>query len=261
MHTSPRRLSMVSTRRLGLGLALALLMGTAAVAAGCSGSPRSTPAPAASASAGEAGVARGLNDRFLSDSVDVAEFVRTFEGESREIAAQRQGITLHLGLRPGMAVADVGAGTGLFMEELAHGVGREGRVYAVDLAPAFVEHLRERARDQGLEQVQVVQCSERSIGLPAASIDVAFVCDTYHHFDYPQSSLASLREALKPDGLLVIVDFERRPESRQWVLEHVRADSAQVITEIEAAGFRLIDRPAVAGLQENYLLRFRKSAD
>ncbi|HZL99062.1 MAG TPA: class I SAM-dependent methyltransferase, partial [Planctomycetota bacterium] len=179
-----------------------------------------------------------------------------FEGESREIAAQCAGITLHLGLRPGMAVADIGAGTGLFMGELARSVGPEGRVYAVEIAPAFVEHLRRRAAEAGLEQVEVVQCSERSVGLPPDSLDAALVCDTYHHFEYPQSTLASLRSALKPGGLLAVVDFERLPDSRPWVLEHVRAGSEQVIAEIEAAGFRLVDRPDVGGLEENYLLRF-----
>ena len=157
-----------------------------------------------------------------------------------------------------MTVADVGAGTGLFMSELAHGVGPEGRVYAVDIAPAFVEHLRERAQAEGLSQVEVVRCTERSVELPAGSVDVALVCDTYHHFEYPHATLESLRAALKPGGVLAVVDFERRPDSRAWVLEHVRCDSEQVIAEIEAAGFQLVDRPAVSGLQENYLLRFRR---
>jgi ubiquinone/menaquinone biosynthesis C-methylase UbiE len=206
----------------------------------------------------ERSVRPGANDAFLASDVDVDEFVEKFENESREIAAQRANITLHLGLRPGMSVADIGAGTGLFMDELAHGVGSTGRVYAVDIAPAFVEHLRERAAASGLDQVQVVRATERSVELPAASIDVALVCDTYHHFEYPQSTLESLHAALRPDGLLAVVDFERTPESRAWVLEHVRAGSAQVIAEIEAAGFQLVDRPAVSGLTENYLLRFRK---
>lgn len=221
-----------------------------------------SPAPAAgrdaAAPSAETSVRPGVNAPFLAPDVDVGEFVKAFEGESREIAQQCANITLHLGLRPGMTVADVGAGTGLFMSELAHGVGAAGRVYAIDIAPAFVEHLRERAKAEGLGQVEVVQCSERSVDLPEGSVDVAFVCDTYHHFEYPQATLASLRSALKPGGLLAVVDFERRPDSRAWVLEHVRCDSETVIAEIEAAGFQLVDRPAVSGLQENYLLRFRK---
>ena len=244
---------------LPLLLLLLLLLGSAGA---CSGpATRSAPSAGSPSSPGgsEQSVRPGVNDRFLAQDVNVAEFVQAFEGESREIAVQRAGIALHLGLRPGMAVADVGAGTGLFMEELAHGVGSTGTVYAVDLAPAFVEHLRQRAAEHELKQVQVVQCTDRSIELPSGSIDVALVCDTYHHFEYPTLTLASIATALKPGGLLVVVDFERTPDSRPWVLEHVRCGSEQVITEIEAAGFQLVDRPAVSGLSENYLLRFRKS--
>lgn len=243
------------------GLCLAPALGcsgthdTAHAGASSSGGSGSS---AAGSSRSDASIRPGANAPFLSPDLDVQKFVETFEGESREIAAQRQGIALYLGLQPGMAVADIGAGTGLFMEELAHGVGPTGKVYAVDLAPGFVAHLRERAAKAQLKQVQVVQCSDHSTELPAASIDVAFVCDTFHHLEYPAAVLASLRSALKPGGLLVVVDFERRPDSRAWVLEHVRCGSEQVIAEIEAAGFRLVDQPAVAGLAENYLLRFRK---
>jgi len=215
----------------------------------------SMAAPAPSA---ESSVRPGVNAPFLDEALDVGHFVEVFEGESREIAAQRELITLHLGLRPGMTVADIGAGTGLFMSDLAHGVGERGTVYAVELAPGFVEHLRRRASEGGLDRVQVVPCTERSVELEPDSVDVALVCDTYHHFEYPRSTLASLREALKPGGLLVVVDFERRPDSRQWVLDHVRCGSEQVIAEIEAEGFHLVDRPEVPGLSENYLLRFRR---
>ena len=236
--------------RLGLMLVPPLLLALA-----CASPP---PAAGAASAGPETSVRPGVNAPFLAPNVNVGEFVQAFEGESREIAQQCANITLFLGLRPGMTVADVGAGTGLFMSELAHGVGPAGRVYSVDIAPAFVAHLRERARTEGLGQVEVVQCSDRSVDLPAGSVDVALVCDTYHHFEYPRSTLESLRSAIKPGGVLAIVDFERRPDSRDWVLQHVRCDSAQVIAEVEAAGFHLEDRPPVPGLSENYLLRFRR---
>ena len=245
------RLVLPDSRLLPPLLLLALACGAPAAPAAAPGSPRT-------ADAAEPSVRPGVNAPFLATDVDVGHFVETFEGESREIAAQRQLIAMHLGLRPGMTVADIGAGTGLFMPDLAHGVGPGGTVYAVDIAPAFLEHLRQRARAEGLDRVQVVAGTERSVELPPSSVDVAFVCDTYHHFEYPHSTLASLRDALKPDGVLVVVDFERRSDSRQWVLDHVRCGSEQVIAEIEAEGFHLIDRPAVQGLAENYLLRFRR---
>jgi len=209
--------------------------------------------------AGEPSVRPGVNATFLSEDLDVERWVGVFESESREIFARRDALADALGLAPGMAVADIGAGTGLFMGPFAERVGPAGRVYEVDISPRFLAHLRARAAAAGLAQVRVVTGSERSVELPPASVDVAFVCDTYHHFEYPHSTLASLRAALRPGGALVVVDFERIPgRSRDWVLEHVRAGREVFAREIEAAGFEPRGAVAVEGLEENYVLRFRR---
>jgi len=161
-------------------------------------------------------------------------------------------------LQPGMTVADIGAGTGLFVELFAQQVGPKGKLYAIDIAPKFVEHIRQRAAAQGLAHVNAVLGQEDAIPLPTDSLDVAFVCDTYHHFEYPKSVLASLHRVLRPGGALILIDFERIPgQSRQWVIDHIRADKTTVTKEIEAAGFRLVEEP-IAGLKEHYFLRFAK---
>jgi ubiquinone/menaquinone biosynthesis C-methylase UbiE len=157
-----------------------------------------------------------------------------------------------------MAVADVGAGTGMFVDFFAQDVTRSGRVYAVEIAAKFVDLLRERAATRGMAQVEVVLCSERDVSLPAGSVDVVFTCDTYHHFEYPVSTLASIHRALRPGGHFVVVDFDRIPGvSREWVLGHVRCGKEQVIAEVTAAGFTLVDDVPLE-LQENYFLRFRR---
>jgi len=205
----------------------------------------------------ETSVRPGANERFLDPDLPVQSFVDTFEGESREIARERDRIADVLGLQPGMAVADIGAGTGLFLEPLATAVGPQGRVYAVELSTAFVRHLKQRAAEHGWTQVQTVLCTEDSTTLPVGAVDVALVCDTYHHFEYPRATLASLHEALVPGGRLVIVDFEREPgRSRDWVLEHVRLGRDAVRAEVEAAGFRFEALVPIEGLVENYVLVF-----
>lgn len=197
-----------------------------------------------------------LNRPFLDPAMEVATFVDRFETESREIAHRRDAIAGALGLKQGMAVADIGAGTGLFMAPFASAVGPAGRLYAVDISPPFIDHLRQRALQGGYSQVVPVLCTDRSCGLPAASIDLAFVCDTYHHFDHPADTLASLFQALRPGGALVVVDFERIPGvSRQWTLDHVRAGKEVFRAEIEAAGFSFV-REEQVGLAENYMIRF-----
>jgi predicted methyltransferase len=228
-------------------------------------SPSATPDPPASpdtsvdAVRDETSVRPGINDRFLSEGLDVDAFTEIFEGESREIYRARREIIAELGLEPGSTMADVGAGTGLFLPLFDAAVGARGRVYAVDIAPNFLAHLRERAKREELSSVTVVEATEHSVELPPASVDLAFVCDTYHHFEYPRSSLASLREAIRPGGMLVVIDFERIPDqTRPWVLEHVRAGKDVVTREIEAAGFQLEEEVEIAGLTENYMLRFRR---
>ena len=172
----------------------------------------------------EDSVRPGVNERFLAEDLDVEYFVGIFEGESREVSVQRKRIVEALAVSSGMTVADIGAGTGLFLPAFNHGVGSEGRVYAVEISPKFLEHLRERSKREDLARVEVVKGLEDSVALPAASVDLAFVCDTYHHFEYPKSTLESLYTAIRPGGSLVILDFERIPgKSRKAGLPARRA--------------------------------------
>ena len=131
---------------------------------------------------------------------------------------------------------------GLLSVGVDHAVGRTGQGLSLRLA-----------------RVEVVEGLEDSVALPAASVDLAFVCDTYHHFEYPRSTLASLYAAIRPGGSLVILDFERVPgKSDDWVLEHVRAGKEVFRSEIESAGFRFEREVKVEDLKENYVLRFRR---
>jgi SAM-dependent methyltransferase/protein tyrosine phosphatase (PTP) superfamily phosphohydrolase (DUF442 family) len=203
-----------------------------------------------------------LNKDFLDPNLDVDQWLARFEVESREIFAHRLEILKLCGIRAGDDVADVGAGTGLFTRLMAHETGPDGRVFAVEISPAFLTHINALTTALSIANVTSVLCREDSVTLPDESIDLAFVCDTYHHFAYPQATLASIRSALRPGGQLIVVDFERIPgESRQWVLDHVRASKETVREEIEQAGFEFVDEPAVAGLEENYMLQFRKPAE
>ena len=228
------------------------------LAAGCR-SAAPAPAPAPVAAERPASVKPGINDAFLSPDLDVDQFVQRFETESREIYVERAAIAELCGLRPGQSVADIGAGTGLFTFAFAERVGAAGRVYAVDIAAPFVERLSAQAAERGMAHVEGVVCAEDDVRLPPRSVDVAFICDTYHHFEYPAATMASLHRAMKPGAMLVVIDFERiEGVSREWVLGHVRAGREVVTREIEAAGFEYVDDPTPGGLKENYALRFRR---
>jgi ubiquinone/menaquinone biosynthesis C-methylase UbiE len=207
----------------------------------------------------EKSVKPGINDPFTKN-LDVKKFEATFEGESREVFVQRERIVAACNATPGMLVADVGAGTGLFTRLFARQVGSEGQVFAVEIAPKFLEHVQKTCRDAKLDNVTPVLCREDSVDLPPNSVDLVFVCDTYHHFEFPARTLASIRRALKPGGRLVVVDFHRIPgKSTNWVLGHVRAGREEVESEIAAAGFKKQPAPEVP-LSENYMTVFSKDA-
>jgi ubiquinone/menaquinone biosynthesis C-methylase UbiE len=212
---------------------------------------------ALSTNAQEQSVKPGINDAFKDPAVD--EFVGRFEVESREVFTHRNAIVKACGLRPGMVVADVGAGTGLFTRLFAEVVGDKGRVMAVDIAPKFIAHIEETARKAGLRNVVGVVGTDRSVELPADSVDLAFVCDTYHHFEFPLRTLETIHRALRPGGRLIVIDFHRiEGKSSEWVLGHVRAGQEVFTAEILKCGFRLAGEEPL--LKENYFLRFEKSA-
>jgi len=201
----------------------------------------------------------GINKNF-EGKVDVDKWVGIFEGESREVFKHRRDIVQALGLKPGMSVADVGAGTGFFSLLFADKVGPSGKVFAVDIAPDFLKHIDAKAKERHLTNVTTVHCTQNSVALPPDSIDLAFICDVYHHFEYPHSTMRSIHRALRPGGRVVVIDFIRiEGVSSDWVLGHVRAGQKKVTQEIEADGFELAhDLPPTPYLKENYMIRFRK---
>ncbi|MBK1643201.1 SAM-dependent methyltransferase [Thiocapsa imhoffii] len=189
---------------------------------------------------------------------DAERWQDIFESEGREVYDRRFDILSVLRLAPGQRVADVGAGSGLFSMLFAEAVGPTGRVYAVDISESFIRAIESRAAAAGLTNVIPILSEQTSTELPAASVDLVFVADTYHHFEYPQSMLASIHEALVPGGQLAIIDFRREPGiSSRWILGHVRAGREQVIAEVEQAGFTMLDEPL--RLRMNYFVRFEKT--
>ncbi len=202
---------------------------------------------------------KGINDSFLDPQLDPQQFVERFERDGREAYEARNAILEATGIQSGMRVADVGAGTGLFTVLFSSHVGPDGWVYAIDISPKFIEHIANRAQEAGIENVTPVLCDQDSVNLPPNSIDVAFVCDTYHHFEFPIATVGSIYKTLRPGGKLVVIDFQRDEEtSSEWILGHVRAGQDVFTSEIQSVGFEGPQTPEVEGLEENYLLVFRK---
>ncbi len=201
-----------------------------------------------------------INEKFQSPDLDAKSYIDRFESESREVSAQRDAIAAMLELTPGLDVADIGAGTGLFSLLFAEQVKPDGKVYAVDIAPAFLNLIENRANERGLgEVVETVKGAQDGTNLEPRSVDVVFLCDTYHHFENPDRMLASIRMALRPGGRLVIVEFDREKAKGDFVAKHVRATKDVFIEEIKAEGFDPIALKSPPELSENFLAVFRKA--
>lgn len=204
----------------------------------------------------ENSVAPGINDNFQNP--DVEKYIERFEGESRSIFAHRHDIVRAMQLKPGMVVGDIGAGTGFFSLLLSDAVGPDGRVYAVDIAKNFIDHIKKISEEHGKSNIEAIVCDEHSAKLPENAIDVAFICDTYHHFEYPHDSLKSIHAALKPGGLMMIVDFARiEGRSNAWALNHVRCGMGAVIDEVQQAGFDFVEKKDL-GMDDQYVITFIK---
>ncbi|BDC50256.1 hypothetical protein F183_A25720 [Bryobacterales bacterium F-183] len=147
-----------------------------------------------------------------------------------------------LEIKPGQTVADVGTGVGYLLPWLSEAVGAKGTVYGEDIQFDFMEKARALVAEKKLSNVKFQVGSERDAKLPAKAFDMILTLDVYHHFDYPDMMLASIKSALKPGGRFAIIDFYKRPEAMPNgnAVQHIRLDQADVIKEVEANGFQLV---------------------
>ena len=209
-----------------------------------------------SVSGQEKSVKPGINDSFRNPNVK--EWVERFEGESRETFDKRKEVVEACQIKPGEVVADIGAGTGLYTRLFAKEVDTKGKVYAVDISQKFLDHIDKSCQSLQLKNVKTILGKDTSPELPENSIDMAFICDTYHHFEFPYKMMASIHKSMKPKGRLVIIDFIKVPgQSREWVLGHVRAGQDVVEQEIIKSGFKKVNE-VKSLFKENYFVVFEK---
>ena len=208
------------------------------------------------ANAQEKSVRPGINDSFRDPNVK--EYVERFEVESREVFNRREEILKACEIQPGQTVADIGAGTGIFTRLFSKAVGKEGSVIAVDISQNFLDHINTVAREQGQTNIVTLLCSEDSTKLPVNSVDVAYICDTYHHFEYPYKTMDSLYAAMKPGGKMILVDFRRiEGETSDFTMKHVRAGQEVFEAEVLKSGFiKVTENKEI--LKDNYFVVFQK---
>ena len=183
--------------------------------------------------------------------------------EIRDIAKSAPKFVKSLGIIKGRKVMDCGAGSGLMLSLLSESVGEKGSVVAIDISSNFIDILNDRIVENDLKNVIALQCTEKDVGVPADSIDIALFVDVYHHVTYPKYFMKSVFDSLVSGGRVVILDFHRDPERHHshphpWILEHVRADQKTFRQEVESCGFKYVCDITIEGLDENYVMVFEK---
>jgi predicted methyltransferase len=164
------------------------------------------------------------------------------EREGRE-GEQRPGEVIKtMGLKDGDLVADLGCGTGYFARRMARAVAPSGRVYAVDIQPEMLERMKPLLEQEKITNVLPVLGLPDDPRLPKGGLDWILLVDVYHEFQQPKPMLARMRESLKPNGRVALVEYRLEGDSALHIRAEHRMSPEQVLAEWGPAGFRLVAR-------------------
>src|SRR5215467_2861383 len=198
-----------------------------------------------------------LTGRHIAGVCGAGPCATWLERPEREQEENPEGALDALELKQSMVVADVGAGTGYMSLKLARRVGATGKVYAEDVQPEMLEKVRANARKAGFNNIETVKGTYADPNLPMGRMDLVLLVDVYHEFSEPQKMLRGIRDALKPDGKLVLLEYRKEDPSIPILPEH-KMTVAEVKTELEAEGFRL--GPVIETLPRQHILILTKAA-
>jgi cyclopropane fatty-acyl-phospholipid synthase-like methyltransferase len=165
---------------------------------------------------------------------DPARYAKSFDDPARDTWQMPSRVIESLALKPGMKVADIGAGTGYFSMRLAKTPGVS--VFAVDIEPKMIDYLKKRAASEHATNVTAVLAGANSPNLPEP-VDVILVVDTYHHLPDRPAYFRDLRQGLRPGGRIAIVDF--RKDAPEGPPAHFRFTPQQIQDEMTQAGYQL----------------------
>ena len=177
------------------------------------------------------------------------------ERDERQQEERGDLLLRELGLKPGMVVADIGAGTGYYARRMAPLVGSGGTVYATDVQPEMMKMLEDGAKKAGLTNIKPILGGLQNVNLPDASVDLAIMVDVYHELEFPFEVIESLVRALKPGGRIAYVEY-RLEDARVPIKTLHKMSEAQV--RKEAAAHALVWERTASTLPWQHVVIFRK---
>jgi cyclopropane fatty-acyl-phospholipid synthase-like methyltransferase len=192
-------------------------------------------------------------DHFDRQFTNAEEWAKSFDDPARDQWQLPERVIQALALAPNATVADIGSGTGYFAVRLARSVP-QGRVLGIDIQPDMVRYLNERAKRDGLANL-TAQLGAKDDPQLAVPLDLVIVVNTYHHIGGRDRYFRHVRDALKPGGRLVIIDF--RQDAEQGPPKQFRISTTQVQQEMAKAGFSIVKEETF--LPQQYLLVLQRA--
>ena len=163
--------------------------------------------------------------------------INWLERPEREKEENTSKLLKNMDIRPNEVIADIGAGSGYHVFKMAPKASK-GLIYAVDIQQEMLQAIREKKLKKGIENIELVKGTEKSVNLPENSIDKLLMVDVYHEFSFPVEMMASIKNALKPDGKIYLIEY--RAEDDNVPIKRLHKMSAdQAVKEMEAWGFKL----------------------
>ncbi|OFV91496.1 MAG: hypothetical protein A3H28_02040 [Acidobacteria bacterium RIFCSPLOWO2_02_FULL_61_28] len=141
-------------------------------------------------------------------SRDAKEWIDRLERPDRIAGLKVPEVVSRLGLKPGMVIADIGAGTGVFSRPLAKAVAPSGKVYSVDVDPGLLDYINQRAKQENISNIRTVQGKFEDPAIPGKDVDMAFFHDVFHHIEKRQAYLKALAGYIKPNGMVAMVEMD-----------------------------------------------------
>ena len=178
--------------------------------------------------------------------------------ESRQREEDCAMLLKALDVKPGQAVCDIGCGNGFYTLQLAKLVGIQGKVLAVDIQPEMLHLLSERAKEQQITNIELIEGTPVDPKLPAESVDLILLVDVYHELSHPEQMLRTMRRALKSGGRIALAEFRLEDRSVPIKLLH-KMSKKQILKEFPANGFKLVEQ--FDKLPWQHLMFFERTGD
>src|SRR5579863_6033149 len=170
------------------------------------------------------------------------EWVTTLEGPQRIAGQKIDEVLAGLSLKPGLVVADIGAGSGLFSRPLAKAVTPGGKVYAVDIQQDLLDYINKRDKEEKIRNVRTVLGEFNDPKLPARDVDVAFINDVLHHIQNRAAYLKALATYVKPGGRIAIIEMNKDdPNTPHKAQPELLVGRDEILKWMSDAGFKLVE--------------------